>query len=173
MLNRVISHKGSHPVKICFCHPNSRSVARTVLAPKKPTRSSRGRGARMVERHRLVQRPLGAAFCAASEQARHSSDGSQSRWCRHRSCLESAPARHVLVQQPRHRPQPAFASPNFIDCRKNRLLGLMLPEVQLEALENQVYAEPPLEHPKQQWIEFEAEVLLVEGDSLAAVTEWV
>jgi hypothetical protein len=49
----------------------------------------------------------------------------------------------------------------------------MLSEVQLEALENQVYAEPPLEHHKQQWIEFETEVLLVEGDSLAAVTEWV
>ncbi len=74
---------------------------------------------------------------------------------------------------PRHHPQAAFASPNFIDRRENHLLGLMLPEVQLEALENQVYAEPPLELHKEQWIEFEAEVFLVEGDSLAVVSDWV
>ncbi len=85
------------------------------------------------------------------------------------------PRQHATgwFNNPRHQPQAVFASPNFIDRRENHLLGLMLPAVQLEALENQVYAEPPLELHKEQWIEFEAELFLVEGDSLAVVTDWV
>ncbi len=73
----------------------------------------------------------------------------------------------------RHHPQPVFASPNFIDRRENHLLGLMLPEVPIEALENRVYAEPPLELRLDQLIEFDAEVFLVEGDSLTVMTDWV
>ncbi len=73
----------------------------------------------------------------------------------------------------RHRPQPVFASPNFIDRRNNHLMGLMIPDVDVEAHENQVYAEPPLELHLDQRIEFDAEIFLVEGDSLDVVVDWV
>ncbi len=73
----------------------------------------------------------------------------------------------------RHCPQPVFASPNFIDRRNNHLMGLMVPAVEVEAQENQVYADPPLElHPDQR-VEFDAEIFLCEGDSLDVVVSWV
>ena len=72
-----------------------------------------------------------------------------------------------------HRPQPVFASPNFVDRRNNHLCGLMVPDVDAESRENQVLAEPPIElHPDQR-IDFDAEIFLVEGDSLAVVVDWV
>ena len=85
------------------------------------------------------------------------------------------PRQHATgwFNNPRHHQQPVFASPNFIDRRENHVLGLMLPEVQLEALENQVYAQVPLELHKEQWLEFDSEIFLVEGDSLAVVSDWV
>lgn len=73
----------------------------------------------------------------------------------------------------RCRPQPVFASPNFVDRRNNHLLGLMVPDVEVEAQENQVYREPPLELHLEQRVEFDAEVFVVRGDSLAVMVDWV
>jgi hypothetical protein len=73
----------------------------------------------------------------------------------------------------RSRPQPVFASPNFIDRRNHHLLGLMAPDVQGEADENQVYRDPPLELHLAQRVEFDAEVSVVRGDSLAVLVDWV
>ena len=70
-------------------------------------------------------------------------------------------------------PQPVFASPNFIDRQNNHLLGLMVPDVDVEAHENQVYAEPPLELHLEQRIAFDAEIFLVEGSSLDVIVDWV
>ena len=70
-------------------------------------------------------------------------------------------------------PQPVFSSPNFVDRRNDHLLGLMVPDVDVEAHENQVYANPPLElHPEQR-IEFDAEIFLCEGRSLNVLVDWV
>lgn len=70
-------------------------------------------------------------------------------------------------------PQPVFASPNFIDRDNNHLLGLMVPDVDVEAHENQVYAEPPLELHLKQRISFDAEIVLCEGSSLDVLVDWV
>lgn len=70
-------------------------------------------------------------------------------------------------------PQPVFASPNFIDRQNNHLLGLMVPDVDVEAHENQVYAEPPLELHLEQRIAFDAEIFLVKGSSLDVIVGWV
>lgn len=84
------------------------------------------------------------------------------------------PRQHVTgwFNYRRCRPQPVFASPNFIDRRNNHLLGLMIPDVEIEAQENQVYAEPPLELHLDQRIEFDAEIFLTPGDSLDVVVDW-
>ncbi|MCL5999478.1 MAG: hypothetical protein M1546_25950, partial [Chloroflexi bacterium] len=72
-----------------------------------------------------------------------------------------------------HHPQPVFASPNFLDRRNNHLMGLMIPDVDVEDHENKIYAEPPLElHPDQR-IDFDVEIFLVAGNSLDVVTDWV
>jgi hypothetical protein len=73
----------------------------------------------------------------------------------------------------RHRPQPVFASPNFVDRRNNHLMGLMVPDVFAEEEENKVWAEPPLELHLKQRVEFDAEIWLSEGDSLDTVVDWV
>jgi hypothetical protein len=73
----------------------------------------------------------------------------------------------------RNHPQPVFASPNFIDRQNNHLMGLMVPDVEIEAQENQVYREPPLELHLEQWVNFDVEIFLAEGDSLDVVTDWV
>ena len=73
----------------------------------------------------------------------------------------------------RQKQQPVFASPNFIDRRNHHLLGLMLPDAEVEALENQVYSEPPLELHHEQWLRFDAEIFLAEGNSLDVVTDYV
>ncbi len=73
----------------------------------------------------------------------------------------------------RNLPQPVFASPNFIDRQNNHLLGLMIPDVEIEAQENQVYREPPLELHLDQRIDFDAEIFLVQGDSLDVIVDWV
>ncbi len=72
----------------------------------------------------------------------------------------------------RHRPQPVFASPNFVDRRNNHLLGLMIPAAETEAEENRIYAEPPLALHHEQRIQFDAEIFLVQGDSLDVVVDW-
>ena len=73
----------------------------------------------------------------------------------------------------RCRPQPVFASPNFVDRRNHHLLGLMVPDATTEAEENQVYREPPLELHVGQPVDFDAEVFLVRGDSLSVLVDWV
>jgi hypothetical protein len=73
----------------------------------------------------------------------------------------------------RHLPQPVFASPNFIDRFDNHLLGLMAPDVEIEALENKPYAEPPLELHLDQRVEFDAEIFLAQGSSLDVIVDWV
>jgi hypothetical protein len=70
-------------------------------------------------------------------------------------------------------PQPVFSSPNFIDRRNNHLLGLMVPDVEVDAHENQVYADPPLELHPEQMIDFECEIFLCDGRSLDVVVDWV
>jgi hypothetical protein len=70
-------------------------------------------------------------------------------------------------------PQPVFATPNFIDRRSNHLMGLMIPDVDVESHENQPEAEPPLELHMEQRIAFDAEVFLVKGDSLDVIVDWV
>ncbi len=70
-------------------------------------------------------------------------------------------------------PQPVFASPNFVDRDNNHLMGLMVPDVDIEAHENQIYAEPPLELHLEQRVEFDAEIFLVDGTSLDVVVDWV
>ncbi len=73
----------------------------------------------------------------------------------------------------RQGPQPVFASPNFVDRGNNHLMGLMVPDVDVEAHENQPWAEPPLElHPEQR-VEFDAEVFLCQGRSLDVLVDWV
>ncbi len=73
----------------------------------------------------------------------------------------------------RQKQQPVFASPNFIDRCNQHLLGLMLPDAEVEALENQVYAEPPLELHHEQWLHFDAEIFLTQGTSLDVVADYV
>ncbi len=72
-----------------------------------------------------------------------------------------------------HRPQPVFASPNFIDRLNNTLMGLMVPDATVESQENQVYAEPPLMLHLEQRIDFDAEIRLSNGNSLQGVVDWI
>lgn len=70
-------------------------------------------------------------------------------------------------------PQPVFASPNFLDRRNNHLLGLMVPDVDVQAHENQVYATPPLELHPEQMVNFDAEIFLSEGGSVQVMVDWI
>ncbi len=72
-----------------------------------------------------------------------------------------------------HRPQPVFASPNFVDRLNNTLMGLMVPDASVEGHENQVYAESPLLLHLDQRVDFDAEIRLSEGNSLQGVVDWV
>lgn len=70
-------------------------------------------------------------------------------------------------------PQPVFASPNFIDRANNHLMGLMIPDAEIEAFENQTEREPALQLHMEQRINFDAEITLSRGTSLEAITDWV
>ncbi|TVZ14939.1 hypothetical protein JM81_1156 [Maribacter sp. MAR_2009_72] len=72
-----------------------------------------------------------------------------------------------------HGPQPVFASPNFIDRKNNHLMGLMVPDASIEGHENEVVAEIPLELKIDQTINFDSELWLSEGNSVAVLTDWV
>ncbi|MCA0957682.1 hypothetical protein LCL86_01405 [Muricauda ruestringensis] len=72
-----------------------------------------------------------------------------------------------------HAPQPVFASPNFIDRKNNHLMGLMVPDASIEGHENEVVAEIPLELKIDQTINFDAELWLSDGNSVAVLTDWV
>lgn len=73
----------------------------------------------------------------------------------------------------KHTQQPVFASPNFLDRMNNHVMGLMVPDVETEAFENKVYADPPLELHLDQRITFDADIFLSQGDSLQVITDWV
>ncbi len=71
------------------------------------------------------------------------------------------------------RPQPVFATPNFIDRMNNSLMGLMVPDATVEGHENEVYASLPIELKIGQMINFDAEVWLSKGNSLDVMLDWV
>lgn len=70
-------------------------------------------------------------------------------------------------------PQPVFASPNFVERRNNSLMGLMLPEVFEESQANKAMADEPMELHIGQYVELDAEIFLVKGNSLDVITDWV
>ena len=72
-----------------------------------------------------------------------------------------------------HRPQPVFATPNFIDRMNNNILGLMVPDASVEGHENELVATLPLELKIGQMINFDAEIWLSEGKSLDVMLDWV
>ncbi len=72
-----------------------------------------------------------------------------------------------------HRPQPVFASPNFVDRKNNHLMGLMVPDASIEGHENEVTARIPLELKVGQMINFDAELWLTKGNSVDVVIDWV
>jgi hypothetical protein len=71
------------------------------------------------------------------------------------------------------RPQPVFATPNFIDRMNNNLMGLMIPDASSEGHENEVSAVQPLELKIGQMINFDAEIWLSKGRSLDVMLDWV
>ncbi|GAB1449987.1 hypothetical protein MASR2M47_00430 [Draconibacterium sp.] len=72
-----------------------------------------------------------------------------------------------------HRPQPVFATPNFVDRMNNNLMGLMIPDATIEGHENEVVANQPLELKIGQMINFDAEIWLSKGRSLDVMLDWV
>lgn len=72
-----------------------------------------------------------------------------------------------------HRPQPVFATPNFIDRMNNNIMGLMVPDASTEGHENEVVANLPLELKIGQMINFDAEIWLSKGTSLDVMLDWV
>ena len=71
------------------------------------------------------------------------------------------------------RPQPVFATPNFIDRMNNNLMGLMIPDASVEGHENEVLSALPIELKVGQMINFDAEVWLSKGRSLDVMLDWV
>lgn len=65
--------------------------------------------------------------------------------------------------------QPVFASPNFIERMDNHLMGLKLPDVEIEAQENELISSVPLELHLDEKIHFEAEIFLARGTSMDAI----
>jgi hypothetical protein len=70
-------------------------------------------------------------------------------------------------------PQPVFASPNFIDCRNDHILGLMWPSARQGLAENALAADPPLRVLTGLRLVSEAEIAVVPGRSLDVVVAWV
>ena len=70
-------------------------------------------------------------------------------------------------------PQPVFATPNFVDRMNNSLMGLMIPDARTEHHENELSAANPLELRIGEQIQFDAEIWLSHGNSMAVVTDWV
>jgi len=69
--------------------------------------------------------------------------------------------------------QPVFASPNFIERMDNHLMGLKLPDVEIEAQENKLFADQPLEIHLGERIAFDAEIFLADGNSMEVVYDYV
>lgn len=70
-------------------------------------------------------------------------------------------------------PQPVFASPNFIDCRNDHILGLMWPSVRQGLKENALSADPPVTVRKGFRMRLNADIAVVSGTSLDVVVAWV
>ena len=72
-----------------------------------------------------------------------------------------------------HRPQPVFATPNFIDRMNNNIMGIMIPDATIEGHENEINAAQPLELKIGQMINFDSEIWLSKGKSLDVMLDWV
>ena len=70
-------------------------------------------------------------------------------------------------------PQPVFASPNFIDCRNDHILGLMWPSARQGLKENALSADPPFKALSGLRLVLDAEIAVVAGRSLDVVVAWV
>lgn len=71
------------------------------------------------------------------------------------------------------RPQPIFASPNFVDRRNDTLLGLMLPGADGALPENELECEEAVSLSAGDTVGFNAKLTVTEGTSLDVVTDWV
>lgn len=69
-------------------------------------------------------------------------------------------------------PQPVFASPNFIDCRNDHILGLMWPSVRQGLSENALSARDFKAASGLRFV-FDAEIAVVPGRSLDVVVAWI
>ncbi len=69
-------------------------------------------------------------------------------------------------------PQPVFASPNFVDCRNDHIMGLMWPSVRQGLKENALSADPSVMLRKGFRIWLNAEIAVVPGRSLDVVVAW-
>ncbi|MHB9033049.1 MAG: hypothetical protein ACYC6L_08375 [Anaerolineae bacterium] len=69
-------------------------------------------------------------------------------------------------------PQPVFASPNFVDCRNDHILGLMWPSVRQGLAENALAAVDFKAQAGLRFV-FDAEIAVVPGCSLDVVVAWV
>ena len=76
-------------------------------------------------------------------------------------------------QQILYYPQPVLASPNFLDCRNDHVLGLMWPSARQGLAENAVAANPAVRVRPGMRFKLEAEIAVVEGRSLDVVVAWV
>ncbi|RKN78675.1 hypothetical protein D7Z94_20990 [Ulvibacterium marinum] len=72
-----------------------------------------------------------------------------------------------------HKPQPVFASPNFVDRKNNHLMGLMVPDATIEGHENETVSKIPLELKIDQTINFDAQLWLSKGNSIDVLTDWI
>lgn len=72
------------------------------------------------------------------------------------------------------RPQPVYATPNFVDRRDDSLLGLMRPGADADALdENALDADDPVSMAAGESTTLSASLSLTDGSSLDAVVDWV
>lgn len=71
------------------------------------------------------------------------------------------------------RAQPVFASPNFIERLDNHLMGLKLPDAEVDAQENRLESPDALELHLDQRIAFTADVFLYRGNGADAVARHV
>lgn len=71
------------------------------------------------------------------------------------------------------RPQPVFASPNFVDRRNDSLLGVMLPGADGTLSENELNADDPIELDAGDGLSLSAELTVTDGSSLDVLVDEV
>ncbi|MCE5257753.1 MAG: hypothetical protein LLG44_01655 [Chloroflexi bacterium] len=119
------------------------------------------------ERLRLTPHPHKVSFpCLAISQ----SGMGLGLWYKADEILNTTPPAYpqALVRYP----QPVFASPNFIDCRNDHILGLMWPSVRQGLAENALAAADFKAAPGLRFV-FDAEIAVVPGRSLDVLAAWV